>query len=369
MAALGEVPFGRYYGSVDATPLFVVLAGAYWRRTADRATIEKLWPHVERALAWIDTHGDVDGDGFIEYARRSPRGLVHQGWKDSQDAISHADGSLVDGPVALCEVQGYVYAGRRAAAELARVLGHPERAARLERQADALREQFERAFWVDRLGTYALALDGEKRPCEVRASNPGHCLWSGIASRDRALRVTTTLLDDCSFSGWGVRTLDVREQRYNPISYHNGSVWPHDNAIIAMGMARYGAKTGASRILSGLFDASHHVDLNRMPELFCGFRMRAHEGPTLYPVACAPQAWSAGAVFLLLQACLGLDVDATQQRITFDHPLLPDNLHKLAIRDLRVGDARVDLMLEHNAHDVALYVEKRTGTVEIVDIK
>jgi glycogen debranching enzyme len=370
MAGLGEVPFGRYYGSVDATPLFVVLAGAYWRRTADRDLVAAIWPNIERALVWIDEHGDLDRDGFIEYSRRSSRGLVQQGWKDSHDSVSRSDGSIVDGAVALCEVQGYVYAARRAAAELARVLGYTERAVRLDEQAEAIREQFQRAFWCEHLGTYALALDGEKRPCEVRASNAGHCLWSGIASPQHAAAVVDTLLDEYSFSGWGVRTLDARELRYNPMSYHNGSVWPHDNAILAMGMSRYGAKRGCSMILSALFDASQHVDLQRMPELFCGFRQRTHEGPTLYPVACAPQAWAAGAVFLLLQACLGLDIDTPSARITFDHPLLPASLDSLAIHDLRVGPARLDLLVERGVDEAAVvYIHRREGNVDLVVLK
>jgi glycogen debranching enzyme len=366
MAALREVPFGRYYGSVDATPLFVMLAGAYWRRTADRATIEQLWPQIAAALAWIDDSGDCDHDGFVEYARRSPRGLVSQGWKDSHDSISRRDGELADGPIALCEVQGYTFAARRAGAELARVLGHAERAEQLERAAEGLREQFERAFWCEDLGTYALALDGEKRRCAVRASNAGHCLWTGIAGPVRARRTAQALLEERSFSGWGVRTLDAGEARYNPISYHNGSVWPHDNAIIALGMARYGFKHGVVQITNGLFEAIHHFDLWRMPELFCGFRQRPHEGPTLYPVACAPQAWSAGAVFMLLQACLGLEVDATRRCVYFDRPVLPAGLEQLAIRNLAVGEGRVDIVVERYQREVGVHLDRRDGDVEVV---
>ncbi|HEY7215136.1 MAG TPA: glycogen debranching N-terminal domain-containing protein, partial [Thermoanaerobaculia bacterium] len=279
MAALGEVPFGSYYGTIDATPLFVMLAGAYWRRTGDLAFIDSIWPNVERAFAWIDDYGDLDGDGFVEYSRRSRNGLTHQGWKDSVDAIFHRDGTLAEGPIALCEVQGYVYAARRQAAELARALGDAARAEGLERRAEELRESFERAFWSEDLSTYCLALDGEKKRCEVRASNAGHCLFTGIASPQRAWRVTHTLLNESSFSGWGIRTVDANEARYNPMSYHNGSVWPHDNAIVSLGMARYGRKDGAAKVLRGLFEASHHFDLHRMPELFCGFRQRANEGP------------------------------------------------------------------------------------------
>src|SRR5437016_2810392 len=229
MAALGEVPFGLYYGSIDATPLFVMLAAAYSDRTGDHVFVRSIWPNVTRALTWIDRYGDRDGDGFVEYSRRSHHGLVNQGWKDSHDAIFHADGQLAEGPLALCEVQGYVYAAKRGAATLAVALDQPDRAAVLERQAAALRKQFEHEFWCEDLSTYALALDGAKRACRVRTSNPGHCLYTGIVSPERARRVAATLLDDTSFSGWGVRTVATTEARYNPMSYHDGSVWPHDN--------------------------------------------------------------------------------------------------------------------------------------------
>jgi glycogen debranching enzyme len=369
MAALGEVPFGRYYGSIDATPLFVMLAEAYYRRTADRALIEAIWPHIDRALVWMDVHGDIDGDGFVEYERRSTRGLSSQGWKDSVDSISHANGELATGPIALCEVQGYVYAARRAGAVLARSLGLADRALQLDARADELRVRFERAFWCEDLGTYALALDGDKRRCSVRASNAGHCLFAGIASPEHARRVIATLLDERAFSGWGIRTLDAAEARYNPISYHNGSVWPHDNAIIAMGMARYGHKHACARVLSALYEASLHFDLRRMPELFCGFRPRPHEGPTRYPVACAPQAWAAGAVFLLLQACLGLEIDAMRSQIVLDRPILPPCLTQLTIRNLQVGTGRADLVLENHADDVGVHLIGRDGDVRVVITK
>jgi glycogen debranching enzyme len=369
MAALGEVPFGRYYGSIDATLLFVVLAEAYYGRTADHALLESIWPNIDRALAWIDTYGDLDGDGFIEYMRRSDRGLVAQGWKDSVDSISHADGELASGPIALCEVQGYAYAARRAGAVLARALGLADRAQALDDQAERLSARFEAMFWCEKLGTYALALDGDKRPCEVRASNAGHCLFTGIVSPERAARVIDVLLHDHTFSGWGIRTLDSGEARYNPLSYHNGSVWPHDNAIIAMGMARYGHKHACARVLSALYEASLHFDLRRMPELFCGFRPRPHEGPTLYPVACAPQAWAAGSVFLLLQACLGLRIDAMRAQIVLDRPILPPSIERLTIRKLQVGPAWVDLVLENHAHDVGVHLLRRDGDVGVIITK
>ena len=366
MAALGEVPFGRYYGSVDATPLFVLLAGAYYDRTGDHALIEKIWPNIELALRWMDTYGDRDGDGFVEYARCSPKGLVHQGWKDSRDAVFHADGTLADGPIALCEVQGYVYEAKRRAADLASVLGRAEIVQPLLRQAETLKERFEEAFWCEDLSMYAIALDGQKRQCKVRASNAGHCLFTGIASQAHARRTAESLLGKDFFSGWGVRTVAASETRYNPMSYHNGSVWPHDNALIAIGLARYGLKESALKILTGLFDASLFVDLHRLPELFCGFVRRHGESPTLYPVACAPQAWSAASVFMLLQACLGLSIHAHEAKICFSCPLLPVFLEKIQIKNLKIGQSSVDLSLERHAQDVGINLLRREGQVEIL---
>jgi glycogen debranching enzyme len=266
-------------------------------------------------------------------------------------------------------VQGYVYAAKRWAARLAVALGDAALADELARQAERLRKRFEEAFWCDDLGTYALALDGEKRPCRVRTSNPGHCLFSGIAAADRARRVAENLLDEHSFSGWGVRTVADGEARYNPMSYHNGSVWPHDNALIGAGLARYRLKDGAARILGGMFDASLFVDLHRMPELFSGFRRRPGQGPTLYPVACSPQSWAAGAVFHLLQACLGLHVEAATGRLSLRHPMLPEFLEEVRIRGIRVGAGSVDLCFRRHPADVGVTVLARTGEIEVVVVK
>ena len=369
MAALNEIPFGRYYGSIDATPLFIMLAGAYYERTGDQAFIVQIWSNIERALQWIDHTGDLDGDGFVEYSRRSKDGLVHQGWKDSQDAVFHADGRSAEGPIALCEVQGYVFAAKRGAAQLALVLGHTEQAERLLKQADKLRTLFEQRFWCNDLSSYALALDGSKQPCRVKTSNAGHCLWTGIADYKHGMRTAKTLVGGDMFNGWGVRTVAASEVRYNPMAYHNGSVWPHDNALIAAGMASYGFKQGALKILSGLFDASQFLELHRLPELFCGFSRRSGEGPTLYPVACSPQTWSSVAVFLLLQSCLGLRIDAPHACLTFSQPVLPPFLEHIEIRNLRIGDATVDLSLEGHAKDVGINILRREGRVEIVVTK
>ena len=368
MAALGEIPFGRYYGSVDATPLFIVLAGAYYQRSGDRKFLTTLWPHIQRALEWIDQSGDPTGMGFTTYARQSAKGLVHQGWKDSHDSVFHADGRAVEGPVALCEVQAYVYRAKRTAADLARILGDGAHADRLLKEADALQERFERAFWCEDLGTYALALDGRGRPCRVRSSNAGHCLYGGIAEQKRGLRTGRTLLSEEFFNGWGIRTIATSEARYNPMSYHNGSVWPHDNALIADGMAAYGDKQGAMKVLTGIFDASLFIPLHRLPELFCGFSRRPGESPTLYPTACSPQAWAAGAGFQLLQACLGLQIDGTRRLVSFDRPVLPPFLERVEIRNLSVGTARLNLVLDRHESQVAVRVARRVGEAEVVHV-
>jgi len=369
MARLGEIPFGRYYGSIDSTPLFVMLAAEYLDATGDSETIVQLWPAIERALDWIDRYGDRDGDGFVEYARRTEAGLEQQGWKDSHDSVFHADGSPAEGPVALCEVQGYVYAAKLGASRLAAGLGHEALGRRLEEQAEELRQRFDAAFWCDDLGTYALALDGRKRPCRVRSSNAGHCLFTGIALPERAPRVADQLLSEEMFSGWGVRTLASNEVRYNPMAYHNGSIWPHDNAILAQGLARYGFKEHALRIVSGLFHASLFVDLHRLPELFCGFPRQPGEGPTLYPVACAPQAWAAAAVCLLLRACLGLRVKGKERRVELDAPTLPDFVDYLSLRRLRVGDQSLDLEIRRYSHDVAINRISPDRTVRLAVLK
>jgi glycogen debranching enzyme len=369
MAALKEIPYGKYYGSIDATPLFIMLAGAYYERTGDRAFIAQIWPNIERALQWIDHAGDLDGDGFVEYSRRSKDGLIHQGWKDSQDAVFHVDGSSAEGPIALCEVQGYVFAAKRRAARLALALGQAEQSRRLLKEADVLRTQFERSFWCNDLSSYALALDGFKRPCRVRTSNAGHCLWTGIAGYKHGMRLARALMTEEFFSGWGVRTVAATEACFNPMSYHNGSVWPHDNALIAAGMASYGFKEGALKILCGLFDASLFLDLYRLPELLCGFSRRSGEGPTLYPVACSPQTWSSVALFLLLQSCLGLQIDVPRARLAFLQPVLPVFLEHIEIKNLRIGDATVDLSLERHAQDVGINILRREGRVEVVVTK
>ncbi|MGH9632224.1 MAG: amylo-alpha-1,6-glucosidase, partial [Bryobacteraceae bacterium] len=369
MAQLREVPFGRYYGSVDSTPLFVWLAGAYYDRTGDLRFLRNIWPNIEAALEWIDRFGDIDGDGFIEYARRTESGLLQQGWKDSHDSVFHGEGRLAAGPVALCEVQAYVYAAKYYAADVANDLGFPEKSEKLRADAALLKNRFEQAFWCDEISMYALALDGEKRQCRVRNSNAGQCLFTGIASPAHARRTIESLLSSPLFSGWGVRTIASSERRYNPMSYHNGSVWPHDNALIASGASRYRDKQLALRILSALLDLSIFTELHRLPELICGFPRRPGKGPTLYPVACAPQAWAAGAVFLVLQSCLGLSIRARESRIHLHYAALPESLRWVQIRNLKIGNSSLDLIFERTAETVAVDIRRRTGDVEIVAVK
>jgi glycogen debranching enzyme len=365
MAALREVPFAQYYGSVDATPLFVLLAGLYVERTGDDETLAELWPSIEAALEWIDGPGDPDQDGFVEYQRASEQGLANQGWKDSYDAIFHADGRLAEGYIALAEVQGYVFAGKQLAARCALRLGMPERARRLEAEAVRLAERFEDAFWCDELGTYALALDGAKQPCRVRTSNAGQLLFAGLPCVDRARMVAADLMRPHFFTGWGIRTVARGEARYNPMSYHNGSIWPHDNALITLGLARYGLKHSVEHVFGALFDAATYMDLRRLPELFCGFRREKGRGPTLYPVACAPQAWASATPFTLLEASLGLEFDARRGEIRLRNPRLPAFLNEVILRELQLGPSSVDLRVRRHGDDVSLEVLGTRGRIQV----
>lgn len=365
MAALGEVPFAHYYGSVDATPLFVLLAGLYVERTGDEATLVELWPAIDAGLRWIDGPGDPDGDGFVEYQRATEKGLANQGWKDSYDAIFHADGRLAEGYIALAEVQGYVYAAKRLAAKCARRLGKLDLAHELDLQATALAERFEAAFWCEEIGTYALALDGAKQPCRVRSSNAGQLLFSGMVREDRARRLAADLLRPHFFTGWGIRTIALGEARYNPMSYHDGSIWPHDNALIALGLARYGLKHAVGQVFKGMFEAATYMDLRRLPELFCGFRREKGRGPTLYPVACAPQAWASATPFTLLEAALGLEFDAERGEIRLRNPRLPAFLDDVTLRELHLGEASVDLRVRRHNEDVSLEVLRKRGRIQV----
>lgn len=364
MAELGEVPFRRYYGSVDATPLFVLLAGAYLERTGDVAAIEAIAPQIDAALAWIDSYGDQDRDGFVEYHRLTEDGLANQGWKDSHDSVFHADGVLANSPIALAEVQAYVYGAWCAAAAIARRLGQNERARILDIRAQAFRRLFDKHFFDAELGSYVLALDADKRPCKVRSSNAGHVLYTGLALPERASVVAHTLM--ASFTGFGIRTIAASERRYNPMSYHNGSVWPHDNALIAAGLARYGFRTEALQIFSGLFEASNYMDLRRLPELFCGFPRQRGAGPVFYPVACSPQAWATAAPLMLLQATLGLSFEIDNRRIVFDRPAMPAFVDEIVLRNLSIGEDTADVAVRRSSNGVSVDVLKRTPACSIV---
>ncbi|SHJ05707.1 amylo-alpha-1,6-glucosidase [Pseudozobellia thermophila] len=353
MAAMAELPFKKYYGTVDATPLFVMLAGEYHKRTGDLKTIKRIWKPIEKALDWIDRYGDIDQDGYVEYQAKSKNGLTNQGWKDSHDSIFHANGQLAGGSIALCEVQGYVYSAKRHGARLAKLFGYDEKSARWEADAIRLKERFNRDFWDDTLNSYVLALDGNKEACKVKSSNAGQVLFTGIADPEKADKLVKTLLQPDMFSGWGLRTLSSDEIRYNPMSYHNGSVWPHDVALVADGMGKYGYQEQALRLMTGLFDASLFTPLQRMPELFCGFGKRTGEGPTAYPVACSPQAWSVAAVFLLLKSILQIDIDHGKKELCFFKPILPEYLRRIRIKDMELGGKKVDIeVIRHDKNNM-----------------
>ncbi|HEY6308526.1 MAG TPA: amylo-alpha-1,6-glucosidase [Candidatus Angelobacter sp.] len=343
MTRANEVPFSPYYGSVDSTPLWLILLSETYNWTADEQLVRDMLPHAYRALEWIERYGDLDGDGFVEYQRRSPRGLVNQGWKDSWDAIMHRDGQVAKAPIALCEVQGYVYEAKYRMASLLRAFGDPASADKLKKEATEMAKRFEKAFWMPSRGFYALALDGEKRQVQVISSNPGHLLFTRMLAQERARTVIQRLMRPDMFSGWGWRTLSQEERVFNPLSYHRGSVWPHDNSILGHGMALYEFREPANHIFSALFQAALNFRHYRLPELFCGIERREYDEPVQYPVSCSPQAWASGAVFLLLGSVLGIRPSAARKELNIVSPTLPPFLDHLNMRNLQVGGSRVDL--------------------------
>jgi len=361
MPALGEVPFGRYYGGVDTTPLFVAMAGAYAKRTGDMELIDRIWPALERAAHWIKHYGDTNGDGLIDYKRGADSGLANQGWKDSHDSVFHADGRFPDGPIALVEVQGYAFAAYQAMAAFTRYRGDEEDAELWESRARTLRETVERLFWMPEKNFYGIAIDGAGELCRVRASNPGHLLITGLPSPERARLVTEQLLSADFNSGWGVRTLALGEARFNPMSYHNGSVWPHDTALCALGMSQYGDRAGVIRLTSGLFETAANFEM-RLPELFCGFPRSPGEPPVAYPVACLPQAWAAGSAFMMLQACLGLSIDGERGVVDIADPHLPIGIDQLSVDGLRVGAERLHLRFERQGAHVVVRWDRHART-------
>ncbi|RWC78491.1 MAG: amylo-alpha-1,6-glucosidase [Mesorhizobium sp.] len=364
MAALSELPFGRYYGGVDTTPLYIHLACAYADRTGDTAFIDGLWPSLCAAAEWIETASR--STGFLTYQRAAESGLANQGWKDSFDSVFHADGRIPKGPIALVEVQGYVFAAFQGLAKLARLRGEEERAENWEVRADVIRQQVERHFWIEDLSYYALAIDGDGQPCKVRTSNAGHLLYVGLPNPDRARMVADQLLSASFHSGWGLRTLADDAIFFNPMSYHNGSIWPHDTAICAAGLARYGIRDSVVRLMSGTFESAVHFNM-RLPELFCGFTRAAGEAPIAYPVACLPQAWSAGSAFMLMQACLGLQIDGGTNEIHVTQPRLPIGIDNLVIRHLSVGHVAVDLTFQRVGDRVGAFLaDAHEGLVPLV---
>jgi glycogen debranching enzyme len=365
MAALGEVPFGRYYGGVDTTPLFVGLAGAYARRTGSLELIDQLWPQLERATAWIERAMEDNPFGLLAYSKRSENGLTNQGWKDSVDSIFHADGRFPPHPIALVEVQGYAFMALRTMARLAERREDAEAAQRWAERAETLRRKVEDLFWMEAAGAYGIAIDGEGQLCRVRASNQGHLLFAGLPQPDRAARVIATLLGPDFDSGWGLRTLGVGEARYNPMSYHNGSVWPHDTAICVMGMARYGERQGAMRITSAMFESASQFEM-RLPELFCGFARAPGEPPVAYPVACLPQAWAAGSVFMMLQACLGVTVEGERGVVEVRDPHLPFGIDHFAVQRLTVGGEVLELQFERRDAAVELRGDRRSQRIKVL---
>jgi glycogen debranching enzyme len=366
MANTGEVPFKEYYGTIDATPLYIMLAGMYYERSGNLEFIKSIWSHIKAALYWIDHYGDIDGDGFVEYKHKAENGLTNQGWKDSHDSIMYEDGVLCEPPIALAEVQGYVYGAKKLASMLAKALGEEDLSIQLQQQAEDVQRKFNERFWDADFKSYVLALDGNKKPCRVMSSNPGHCLFTGIIEKDKAKALVKSLTDEKLFSGWGIRTLSTDAVRYNPMSYHNGSIWPHDNALIAYGFAAYGFQKEVLKVTQALFDASLFIDLQRLPELYCGFPRRRNEGPTSYPVACSPQAWSVAAVFMLLQSFLRIEINALEKRIVFDKPELPDYLEKICISNLRIGENICQFELYRHQYDVGFNVIQKPEDWELI---
>ncbi|GEJ57932.1 amylo-alpha-1,6-glucosidase [Anaeromyxobacter diazotrophicus] len=341
-AARELIPTYPYYGTIDATPLYLVTLSEYVRATGDLAFARSAWDHVRAAVEWMRRYGDRDGDGLLEYQRDSEVGLVNQGWKDSTDSVRFRDGRIADAPIALVEVQGYAYDARRRTAELARRLGAADEAERLEEEAAALRRRLRERYWLPDRAFYAEALDGRKRPVDALTSNPGHLLWAGAVDADHARAIARVLLGEELFSGFGVRTMGAREGGYNPVSYHGGSVWPHDNALILAGLVRYGLRDEATRLADALLGALGAFPDAEPPELFCGYPAREYATPVRYPTACRPQAWASGAVALVTRAALGLEVDALEREVAVA-PLPLAGMSRLALRGIPAGGGRIDV--------------------------
>jgi glycogen debranching enzyme len=366
LAGAGQVPHTPYYGSVDSTPWFVILYAQYFRWTGDLDFAKDLLPNVQAALDWIDNYGDLDGDGFVEYLCRSPGGIANQGWKDSFDSVPHEDGRLATGPIALAEVQGYVYMAKERVAGVFEAMGDHRTASRLREEAADLKQRFNDVFWMEDQQYFAAALDGDKRQVRTVMSNPGHCLYCDVVEPEKAAHVARRLLQPDMFSGWGIRTMSKSAAAYNPMSYHNGSVWPHDNALIAAGLKRYGYVKATNRVATAIFDAAVHADYMRLPELFCGFTRRTPNQPVAYPVACSPQAWAAGAPMLMLQAILGVSARAHENTLTVNKPHLPPWLNQVELRNLRVGGSSISLVFRREGEITGFSLLDRKGDVRVL---
>lgn len=366
LAGVKEIPHTPYFGGVDTTPLFLILVSDIFKWTNDFQLMIELLPAIESALKWIDEYGDSDRDLFVEYQRKSKRGLLNQGWKDSFAAVINVDGSIAEPPISICEVQGYVYYAKKRMSELFKFLGDYNTSSRLAVEAEALKKKFNDVFWLKNENYFAMAIDGSGRLIETVTSNPGHCLWSGIIDEDKASHVSRRLLESDMFSGWGIRTMSKSSPHYNPMSYHNGSVWPHDNAMIMKGLMRYGYLEEANSILTGLFEAATHYDYFRLPELFCGFTKRGNNRPVNYPVACSPQSWAAGSVYMMTQAMLGLEADAPNNTLYVNRPMLPRWLNQVELHDLRVGSSKLSMVFRREGSVTSFTVKKKEGELKII---
>jgi glycogen debranching enzyme len=368
MAGAGEIPHSPYYGSIDSTPLWLMVLASTWAWTADRDALSEVWPNALACLEWIDRYGDRDGDGYVEYEKRAEWGLDNQGWKDSHEAIVHPDGTLARPPIALVEVQAYVYDAKSRIAELARVMDDDALADRLEKEAQDLKDRFNRDFWMEDEGYYALALDGDKQPVRTITSNPGHALWASIADDDKAVKVARRLLAPRAglSSGWGIRTLARNQRPYDPIGYHTGTVWPHDTALIAHGLRRYRLDREALHVIDQVAAAGAYFPLSRFPELWCGFSAEEVPIPVLYPVACRPQAWASGAPFLMIRSYGGITARAPERVLEIHRPRLPAWLDEVEVTGMRVGAARVDLRFTRNDTVTAVEVPRKEGELEVL---
>ena len=366
LSRANELPYGPYYGSIDSTPLFLMLVAEYYRWTGDLRLVRELLPAIRAAFGWMDTYGDIARDGYLSYEKHSAKGLVNQGWKDSIDAVVHTDGTLARAPIALSEAQGYAYAARLRLAPILDKLGENALADANRSAAKRLREAFNSDFWMPDQKFFAMALDGGREHVASVSTNPAHCLWSGLIDASRAPDVVSRLMENDIFSGWGLRTLTGGSPRFNPIGYHTGSVWPHDNAIAAMGFKMYGFEDELNEVATALFDAATSFPYFRLPELFGGEARSAHNAPVPYPVACRPQSWAAGAFPLITQAILGLRAEAPDKRLRVVNPRLPSWLNTVQVRGLRVGSGHVTLQYRRDGGATHVEVQKATGGIDVV---